>query len=96
MPERDPLFFDAEKEKKRVEAFSKDLCKTSEPDIFGILASKLRAEREFELLMRIASVATDLVNECEGRDIPPSLGVMAQLADAVHAHWKFQRGDANG
>jgi len=84
MPERDPLFFDAEKEKKRVEAFSKDLCKTSV------------AEREFELLMRIASVATDLVNECEGRDIPPSLGVMAQLADAVHAHWKFQRGDANG
>jgi len=41
MSERDPLFFDAEKEKKRVEAFARDLCQTSEPDIFGIVASTL-------------------------------------------------------
>jgi hypothetical protein len=57
------------------------------------LASRALADKELELLMRVASVATDLVNECTGQDIPPSLGVMARLADAVHAHWKFQRGD---
>jgi len=42
MSERDPLFFDdAEKEKKRVEAFARGLCQTSEPDIFGIVTSTL-------------------------------------------------------
>jgi hypothetical protein len=40
--ERDPLFFDdAEKERKRVEAFARDLCETSDPDIYGIVASTL-------------------------------------------------------
>jgi hypothetical protein len=41
MKERDPLFFDAEQEKKRVEAFARGLCQTSEPDIFGIVTSTL-------------------------------------------------------
>lgn len=51
-----------------------------------------RADKEFDLLLRVASAATDLVNECVG-DLPPSLGALARLSDAVHAHWKFQRGD---
>jgi hypothetical protein len=52
---------------------------------------KVRAAEELDLLMKVASAATDLVNEVEGRgDLPPSLGAMAKLADAVHAHWKFQ------
>ena len=42
MSERDPLFFDdAEKEKKRVEAFARDLCETSDPDIYGIVKNSL-------------------------------------------------------
>lgn len=52
-----------------------------------------RRDREFDLMGRVVSAATDLVNEIAGRgDLPPSLGAMAKLADAVHAHWKFQRG----
>lgn len=58
---------------------------------------KARKNRELELLMNIASIATDLVNEIEpdvfGNTISPSLGICARLADAVHAHWKFHRGE---
>jgi len=41
MAERDPLFFDAEKEKKRAETFVRDLCETSDPDIYGIVKNSL-------------------------------------------------------
>ena len=51
---------------------------------------KTRAAEEYALLLAVASAATDVVNEC-GPDLPPSLGSMARLADAVHAHWKFQQ-----
>ena len=55
---------------------------------------KVRAAEEYDLLLKVASAATELVNEIAGNgDLPPSLGALAHLADAVHAHWKFQRGD---
>lgn len=58
------------------------------------LEAQFRTSAEYDLMARIASAATDVVNECESRfDLVPSLGAMAKLADAVHAHWKFQRGN---
>lgn len=49
---------------------------------------KVRAAEEYDLLLRMAAAATKVINESSA-DKPPSLGSMAALADAVHAHWKF-------
>lgn len=50
-----------------------------------------RAAQEYDLLLNIASAARELVNECAGQEasLPPSLGAMAELSDALHARWKF-------
>ena len=54
-----------------------------------------RRDKEFDLMCRVISIATDVVNEVKpdqfGNSLSPSLGNLARLADAVHAHWKFQR-----
>ena len=55
-----------------------------------------RRDREFDLMCRVIREATDLVNADHVSNNPtlPSFTVsLARLADAVHAHWKFQRGD---
>jgi hypothetical protein len=49
-----------------------------------------RRDKEYDLLLRVVSAATVHVNESNGT-VPASLGSLAALADAVHAHWKFQR-----
>ena len=52
----------------------------------------IAANDEYNLLLRVVSAATAVVNE-SGPNISPSLGSVARLADAVHTHWKFQHGD---
>ncbi len=51
--------------------------------------TKVRASEEYYLLLKVVAAATDVVNE----GISPSFRSMSKLADAVHAHLKFQAGD---
>ena len=52
-----------------------------------------RQEIEYQALCAVARAAQELVDECQGGDLPPSLGALAKLEAALDHDWKIRFGD---
>jgi hypothetical protein len=45
---------------------------------------------EYDALLAVASAAYELVDECKGGTLPPSLGTLAKLESALAIEWKIR------
>ena len=50
-------------------------------------------EAEYTALCAVARAAQELVTECKGADVPPSLGALAKLESALAVDWAIRFGN---